>query len=264
MKIKKYLYGAKTIFLNQMAYPSRFFALLFADGIPLILYLFLWRTIFLGQNNVKGFTLPMIVTYYAITFTIRELNDSKSITGEIGSNVRSGDLSNFLIKPLDFNVFQFVRVITRKGIESFSPIIFFVILFVFFQNYFLPPKHTLLFLISLFLGTLVAHFTFAILGLIAFWTVNTWGIVSMFGRFSSIASGSVFPLDFLPKWALEVTKFLPFQYTIYIPASIYIGRISSTEALIHIIIQLIWVIGLASIYKILWGKALTRYDAVGK
>ena len=264
MKTKKYLYAAKTVFLSQAAYPTRFFALLFADGIPLLIYLFLWKTIFATQSNVKGYTLPMIVTYYAITFTIRELTDSKTITKEISSHIRSGDLSNFLIKPVDFNIFHFSKVLTKKSVASVFPIIFLILLFTFFKEYFLPPHNTGLFVVSLVFGALIAHFIFSILGLIAFWTVNTWGIVSIFGRFASIASGSVFPLDFLPNWALELTKFFPFQYMTYIPAAIYIDKISSTEAAIHIVIQLIWIIGLAGVYKILWGKALKRYDAVGQ
>ena len=131
-------------------------------------------------------------------------------------------------------------------------------------NLFSPPHLPLLFIVSLGLGALVNLYVYSLVGSIAFWTVNVWRIISIYGRMADILSGSLFPLDFLPQKAGTLVGLLPFKYIHYAPISIYLGKADISAAFKIIAIQTAWVIILSLLYKWVWGRGLRKYDAVGQ
>lgn len=262
--MKKYFYAAKSSFLNELAYPARFFGLFIADSFPILLFFFLWSTIFSQQANIKGYTLTTLVTYYAVSRSINLLTNSKTIARSIGSNVNTGDLSDYLVRPINFNIYQFFSVLVRKITQSVLPITLLVVLINNYQSLFLRPQNPTLFLVSLTLSILITHLVFSIIGTIAFWTVKTWGIFSIFHRVIQVLNGSLFPLDFLPEKILQVADLLPFKYMTYFPISVYLGSIEKSQIPFQILIQVIWIFLLFFLYKGFWAKGLIKYDSVGK
>ncbi|MFH1895975.1 MAG: ABC-2 family transporter protein, partial [bacterium] len=129
---------------------------------------------------------------------------------------------------------------------------------------FSAPHNFELFLVSLALGALVNLYVYSLVGCIAFWTVNVWGIVSIYGRMADILGGSLFPLDFLPSKVGTLVGLLPFKYMHYAPISIYLGKADINAAFGIIGIQIFWVLVLSLLYKWVWGRGLKKYDAVGQ
>ena len=66
-----------------------------------------------------------------------------------------------------------------------------------------------------------------------------------------ILSGSFVPVWLFPEPIRIVLNFLPFIYTYQHPLSIYIGKISYTEAIFGIGVQLFWVIIFMGIFYVL-------------
>ena len=244
------------------AYPARFFTNLLVNGITVAVYFLIWRAIYQNQTQLAGFTFDSIITYYTLTYVIRELTVSGRAAKFIGENIRSGDLANYLIKPISFNIYNFTKLLTTKTLRTVVPG-FLLATLVITSDIFEPPANPALFAISLVLATIIGYFVYALIGLIAFWTINVWGIISIYGRLVDTLNGSVFPLDFLPPLALTVTKYMPFRYMHYLPLSIYTGKITSQESLGQIEIQVIWVTALYLAYRLFWRKGVRQFDAVG-
>lgn len=248
--------------IDLAAYPSRFFSNVWIDGISLLVYFYLWSSLFKNKGEVNGYTLASITTYYALTFTIRKLTNSKSISRRISYNISYGTLSIFLLQPLNFFLHYFYRLFTQILFQTIVPLVF-VLVLTFYFHILEMPHNVALFFFSLLLASLITYLFYAITGCMAFWTIKAWGINSLIGRVSAILSGAVIPLSFFPKYLQNISQFLPFQYMSYVPVSIYTNNISGGEIYKAILGQIWWVIFLYFSLKLVWNKALFKYDSVG-
>ena len=61
------------------------------------------------------------------------------------------------------------------------------------------------------------------------------------------------PIDFFPEFLKPIVNLLPFQYMLYYPTTILIGRASLVEAQSIIIAQLIWIVIMGVICSLMWG-----------
>lgn len=260
--MNKYIYSAKMALIDLAAYPSRFFSNIWIDGISLMVYFFLWQTLYQGKAEVNGFTLKEITTYYALTFTLRKLTSSKTMTRTISYNIRYGTLATFLLQPIDFTLHFFFRLFTQIVFQTFVPFML-VVGLTFFAQILELPKNIPLFLISTLFGALITFLFYTITGCIAFWTIQSWGINSMIGRITNIMSGAVIPLSFFPEYLQNVNKLLPFGHMAYTPISIYLGNLTGGAIYTNMATQLWWIAFLFVLYKIIWNKALRKYDSVG-
>ncbi len=260
--MNKYIYSAKMALIDLAAYPSRFFSNIWIDGISLLVYFFLWGTLFSDNTEVNGYTLKGITTYYALTFTLRQLTNSKDITRRISYNIRYGTLSTFLLQPIDFTLHYFFRLFTQVGFQTLVP---FMMVFglTFFAGVLETPKNFGFFVLSTFFGALITFLFYAITGCIAFWTIQSWGINSMIGRITSVLSGALIPLSFFPQYLQNINDFFPFKHMSYTAISIYIGNLTGTAIYTNLLLQIWWILVLYVIYKIIWNKALRKYDSVG-
>lgn len=86
-----------------------------------------------------------------------------------------------------------------------------------------------LFIISVVLGILIGTQLDLIIGILAFWTVNIWGLRLLRESVIQFCSGALVPLSLYPQWFQEISMFLPFQSMVYVPVSIYTGSLLGTR-----------------------------------
>ena len=60
-----------------------------------------------------------------------------------------------------------------------------------------------------------------------------------------------------------ILKYLPFSGMNYTPVMIYMGKLSMSENLFSIGVQVSWIIILFLLYKLLWSKAIKRVTVMG-
>jgi ABC-2 type transport system permease protein len=61
------------------------------------------------------------------------------------------------------------------------------------------------------------------LGLVSFWLVDSGGLRGVVTILSGLFSGALIPLVFFPHRLQVLQLFLPFQYTLYVPAMVFAG-----------------------------------------
>ena len=79
----------------------------------------------------------------------------------------------------------------------------------------------------------------------------------------NLLSGVYAPLWFFPGWFLALSTFLPFQATLSVPLSLYVGRIRLSDAPLQLAIQAGWVVLLFLFTRFLWQRAAHRVISQG-
>jgi ABC-2 type transport system permease protein len=76
-------------------------------------------------------------------------------------------------------------------------------------------------------------------------------------------SGHMIPLDLYPPVLADLCKILPFQYEVYVPAVIYIGKIPPSDLAPVLLAQFAWAIALWGTCRLLFALGVRRYTAFG-
>jgi ABC-2 type transport system permease protein len=261
--LNKYKTTLQTSISNSLAYPARFYGFLLGSLGSLTVYVVIWKAVFSNNETFLGYTFSQMILYYTTLLLFRNLLGSGKVATSLGRMIKDGDVSNFLTKPINFNLYFLVSMTSQRIVIFITPLIIFIVMTVFLNNQFLNPISICTFTISIFMAVLLNHYIYSCVGAVAFFTTNTWGIKSIFGRFIDIFSGGIFPLDILPTILSTILVFLPFSYMQFAPISIYTKNLSGYETFKIILIQTFWLILVYFLYKFIFTKGTKKYEAIG-
>ena len=96
-----------------------------------------------------------------------------------------------------------------------------------------------------------------------FWTLRNGAAMLILIFAQNLLSGVYAPLWFFPDWFITLSGFLPFQATLSVPLSIYIGRIPLSDAGGQLAIQAGWAVALTLFTRFLWRRAARRVISQG-
>ena len=102
-----------------------------------------------------------------------------------------------------------------------------------------------------------------LLAMVAFWTVETDGLVMLYVLVSSFLSGALVPVSVFPGALRTLVQWLPFQATTYVPAGIYVGAIEGGAAWRAIAVQVCWLVVLGCAAGLVWRRAILRIVVQG-
>jgi ABC-2 type transport system permease protein len=97
-----------------------------------------------------------------------------------------------------------------------------------------------------------------LMGMIAFWTLETSGIQAIYRFANLFFAGGLVPLWLFPQTVRTVAELLPFQTQANIPVSIYVGRLAGADALRGLGVQAVWVVILGLLVRVMWGRAMRK------
>jgi ABC-2 type transport system permease protein len=115
------------------------------------------------------------------------------------------------------------------------------------------PLTWILFLVSVTLAVVVGFALRYLLGLLAFWVVETAGFASLLVVLQIFCSGSLLPLVVFPDRLRALLEALPFRCMVQVPIDVLLREDTGTAALPLLALQLAWALGLLGL-----GAALTR------
>lgn len=227
---------------------------------------FLWLAIIPIEQSLFGYNQSQILTYILGTSIIGSLVIA-SRSYSIGDDINQGNLSNFLIKPINYFAYWFAKDLGDKAMNLTFSIFELTILFlilkppIFFQS---DPAMLALALAASAVAIIMYFFFNLLLGLVGFWSAETWGPRFLFIIVLGFASGGLFPLDILPSSVFTIAQFLPFTYLMYFPLKIYLGQLAIANIYFGLTIALIWTFILFTAVLIIWNRGLKIYTAQGR
>jgi ABC-2 type transport system permease protein len=246
----------------------RFTTVMFRIGemAEVVVLIFMWSAIYAGGSGVvKGFTLNEMITYVLVgnlfAGAVRNF-----LPGFVSRDINEGKLSMFLVKPISYIRFVFFNELGRSALAIFVSIISQLIIISFFLDKFTfntEPLYLALVCVMIFLAFIIELLIGFLIGTIAFWTDEVEGLQSSIDRIKKFFAGGYFPLSLLPAALGSLSMYLPFAYSFFVPAQLYLKKIDIVAGLEGICIQLVWIVLLSCVLNFVWIKGLRRYEASG-
>ncbi len=217
-----------------------------------------------GGASIGGMQAGDFVVYYLAILLLGAFITSHMMW-EIATEVREGIFSTYLVRPISFMQFSFIRNISWRMLRMCLTAPFFLALLFFYRGY-LENFHANLgpeFWIAVILGHLVSFFFVMMMSMLALFVQEAMAIFELYYIPQLFLSGYLFPIALLPDWARQAAKVFPFYYTTGVPTEILIGRLGGQAAWASIGVQCIWIVVFLLLGKVLWKKGLKHYTGVG-
>jgi ABC-2 type transport system permease protein len=251
-------------FLNMLAYRARYYVGVLTYLFNVAVYYFIWRAVFRQSPAVAGLSLPEMITYVAVGWTIRSFYFNE-IDRDIAGQVQEGRLAMNLIRPVNF---QTVMVFDAAGQSAFRAVLFtlpigVVVAILFHVRPPVSPGAGALFLLSAVLSFfLVAALNFLV-GLIAIRTKSILGILRAKYLVLEILSGLLIPTTLFPEPLRSILLASPFPHINFTPATLYLGKATGGAAARLLIVQASWTVGLMALGQWVWARSRHRITIQG-
>lgn len=215
-------------------------------------------------GTIAGYDASDFIAYYLGVTWMRRIT-YLWILDDIEERIRTGELSAFLLRPLNLVHHLFTSVLASRAMQTILSglIIGVVALLVPGQQFDLSPGNLLLFAACVAVGFVFEFFLQYMVGALAFWTTQVYRIFDIVWFVKSFLGGFVVPLNMLPPALQNIVQWLPFQSSMGLPVEILIGQATPERALQGILVSLVWVIGMAGASRFIWRAGLRSYSAVG-
>ena len=223
-----------------------------------LMYIYLY-TAFMGGKVIEGFSIEQMITYVWLGqafLVIRFLELPKNCAKEI----ESGNICYKFVRPINLYNLWYAEHLGYKlsaTILRCLPLIVFASIMPSNIRIMPPTSFTafILFLIAIIVGILLTSAISMIIVYLTFKTLSARGTVTICNTVCGILGGLYIPLVFMPQSIQNILNYLPFRFSLDLPARIYIGNISPLDGVKFIGIAFAWLIVITLIGKILISRA---------
>lgn len=239
---------------QQMAYKVEGFIGMGSTVIWLTLFVGIWSALLSGDPAA----LQAQLIYVIGMRTLSELNLVP--TWELSEKFRQGDVALELIKPVSLPVRTMAGYFGASLFRTIRSLPIFVLGWILLG---LPAPawdRTLLFAFSAIFSHLITASGLIALSLIALWTVQFDEADNLWSTLVVLFSGQLVPLHYLPDWAANLARFLPFSGIYYTPSAILSGTLQGGALVQALALQVGWAVVLCSVLGLMWwagGRKLT-------
>ena len=240
---------------NKKKDSSAFFKGMFlrlGNILEIVLILGLWIFIFSKNSSFGGFSREEMLTYIIIGNIIGMISSSflnRSIKNDLKQN-QSNLLLNFPFKYLRFiirksfgkNIFPFTLAISLNMI----------LLFIFINNLEvnLEPLYIFTIIIMITLAFLTEFLLSVLSRQFVFWTFASTDAATILIRIRKLLAGNYLPLNLISPLFLQISLFLPFSYSFFVPTQLFLKKIDIKYGLIGLLIQATWIVLLFFLIKL--------------
>ncbi|HXN06913.1 MAG TPA: ABC-2 family transporter protein [Nitrospiria bacterium] len=261
--MRKYLTLFRVNWQNSLQYRASTVIYIVGYGLYISVLLYLWHSVYQSGKQMGAYSVSDMMTYYLLQMIMNTVILSY-ISWDLIDQIREGFFSNFLIKPVNTLAYWFTINLSGKLLEIIYIGTTLLVLYLTFGKYFvLPPdwKTGGIFLICLFLALCLSFLLDFCIAMIAFWLIQVRVFKFMLQYIIFFFAGAILPLDLFPEWLRGIIYALPFQYIIFVPIQIYLGKISvSWDFFLR---ELAWIFFFLVLARLMLARGIRRYEAVG-
>ncbi|MCX6344107.1 MAG: ABC-2 family transporter protein [Armatimonadetes bacterium] len=251
----------------SMAHKVAFFFSMFISVFPLLAKVVLWKAIYNTQpagTTIGGFDVRNMVTYYLIFQVIFEITYCEIDIYRIVPHIVQGELTQCLLRPISYLCYVSFEYFSYLFLPRFLSVfvIYIPVALIFTSDVALHVSLAAfgIGVVSLVISCVFNYAYHICTGLAAFWLEDR---PPFSGLLVAFMGGFIIPIDLMPSWMQRLSAFLPFQYAIYLPVKIFMGKLSLAQAVPGLAIQAGWVLAFMLIAKMLWRSGIRKYQAYG-
>lgn len=254
--LAKYWAIFRTQVQNNLAYPVD----LLARSLSIILFLWvfinLWRVTYqaAGTSSIAGLTLADTLWYLMLAETI--ILSKPRLSRPIAEAVRDGSVAYLLNKPYNFLVYQMSMGLGDSLINMVSNLLAGGALIWWSVG---PPPDVRgwpLAFVAMIAAWLLDFCLSAMIGLAAFLTEEVSAFEWIYAKLVMILGGLLIPLDFFPDWLQTIALRLPFAYTVYGPARLFVEP-NWTRFTGLILAQGLWLLAMGALLAFFYRRSVT-------
>lgn len=227
----------------------------------------LWNSIY-KINRIQiigGFTLADMIIYVAIARILSVLSNSLSIERKVSTEIKDGTLSVFLIKPINYLLYNLSSKLGNMLIQFCLSLLIYVILFITLLQKIssIPDISTIILIIfTSFMGIIINSLIGYNFALTALWVEHVDILFVFKSMLITFVSGVLIPINFFPMFLRDILNLLPFKYLIAFPIDIYLKNVKGIKIIHGIGMQLLWIFFLLLISRFMWKKGIKQYNSV--
>lgn len=261
--LAKYAEMFKVTLLTSIAYA---YDVLFRQVfLIVIMFVFvqLWRTTYRweGASSIAGFTLRQMIWYLALAESIVMGMPRTGV--DIDGEVKSGSLAYSLNKPYKYPWFHYAKYMGEAAIR-------------FLLNLLVAGGVTWIMIgppgfswasfsagtACVILGYTLDFWSQFSLGMLAFWSEDTWAYRLLYSRVTMLLGGMMLPLDVFPEWLRRIASALPVSHIVYGPVRTFI-KFGAGEWAALLLRQGLWIAALWAVATALYRTGVKRVNVHG-
>lgn len=254
-RLKQYMTLVRGSIMEGLTFRASTITLIVGNLIYLIIIYFLWRAIYDSSPTdvVNGMTFYDTLVYLVLAAAMFNFMES-FVVWEIGRNYQTGELVEFLVKPIDYQVYLFFERFGSCIVSfciTFLPT--FCVIYVVTHGSFAVGINLVFFFISVLFAMIINYCVDFFVGTICMYTQSIWGVNIMKEVVVSLLSGATIPLSFFPETLRKVVEFLPFQAIYHTPLHILTDKTLTLTDYTQIIgMQVVWLFVMLAASKLFW------------
>lgn len=251
-----YLEVAKKSFKQRYAYRSNTYMFILTSVFQLFIQISIWSALYGKSGSVDGISLVDMINFIIITTVMDSLVRSR-IADRLAMKIQDGSIGGDFLKPITLKYYLMMEQVGENVFYTLFTTLPVCLVASIFLGFRLPDSIVTigLFFISSVLGIILILYINYILGLLAFWFKTSFYVRWFLSAFFLVFGGNMVPLWFYPDLLYRISLILPFRLVSFEPIQIYLGKLSTQEAINIILLQGVWLLGLFMMEKIIWNKA---------
>ena len=258
--------AARVTPLGELLAPPRITAALLRLTVQVVLVASLWRGLYAHTGATAGLTRDQAVTYAVLAVLASRLRELDQYAGRdtVLQHMHFGTIIYWYLRPLPPQRYYALRAFGEQMYGLAWALTGYVACLA--AGVVEPPKSPAaagVFALSMLLGQLVLYYVMLVIDQLCFWTLRNGAAMLILIFAQNLLSGVYAPLWFFPDWFITMSRFLPFQATLSVPLSIYVGRVPLSDAGAQLALQAVWVAALSLFTRFLWRRAARRVVAQG-
>lgn len=233
--------------------------LVFFTFILLLTYNQLWSVIGIKEGNGQ---INAAFLWYLLLGEIIILSPSK-IEREIEYDIRSGNLSYYINKPVSFFAMRLSEALGNMSI-SFIFMIVFGSIITYLLTLRLPfeIKYFPTIILMCYISAIINVIMMLLVGFCALWIEDIRLLGMMAQRFAFVLGGAIFPLSIYPQWFIDIAKWTPY-YSIYYLTIKLVYDFSWLNLFQALALNLIWVSIFGLLIYISYKKLYKKVEVCG-
>jgi ABC-2 type transport system permease protein len=257
---------ARITALSDLLSPGRVTAHAIRLAVQLLLAVNLWRALYAHTVSTAGLTRTMAVSYAVLAVLMLGISRSDRFAARdtVLQHMEYGTIVYWYIRPLSPQRYSLWRGVGEQAYGWVWAAVGYLTCLV--CRVLAPPASVgaaAAFMVTFMLGQSLMYYLGLLTDQMCFWTIKNSSSVSILMFAQNLLSGAYAALWYFPGWFRSASDALPFQYTIGVPLSFYVGRIPAADLPSYLVVALGWVAVLAILTRLLWRRAAERVAAQG-
>lgn len=252
----------KNGFRDATAYQTEFLLEVFGSAFtPAAVQWIMWYAMFKigGATEIAGMRYSDMIQYTLVSLLFTQIRGGDQ-DFELSEMIRTGGLSNYLLRPVSVIQFVYVRGIAPKLLLAAICLALGTGVGVFYG---LSPIRLVVGMFLAILGNIIHYQISAALAAAAFLWEESFALLMVKNMVVSLLSGEMIPLSFFPSSMEWLWKYSPFYLYVFAPVQISTGKWGWSEMGFHFMIAVFWILFGWALIRASWGYGIRKYVSLG-